>query len=174
MEKDHLEKFIHDHREDFDVDRPSFKVWADIERSLDKDQKKQSFKKYWFLGIAASIALVLGLGLGILVYPQWHEYQSMQSISANTELQAMEQYYAREVSMRFEELSGDRSLEDINPELKMIDANIEQLKEDLIDAPRSSREEILTAIITSYMAKVDLLEKAIEIKETIKNYDTEI
>ena len=171
-QKDRLEKFVSNHREAFDDERPSFKVWADIEKQL--KQKDKTKKGLWFWSIAASMLLLVGMFLGILVYPKIYEYQQLQALNQSEEFDGMSGYFDGEIEALFVQLKGDVQSEGLKAELNVIDQQIQKLKVDLIHAPKNSKEIIFQAIIESYETKVKLLETAIERKKEIKELNNGI
>ncbi|MCB0664449.1 MAG: hypothetical protein KDC80_01445 [Saprospiraceae bacterium] len=170
--KDRLEKFVLENREAFDDERPSFKVWADIEKELHRSSRKK--RDIWRWSLAASILLVVGMLLGMLVYPKIYEYQQLQALNASEEFNGMAGYFNTEIETLLVELKGDQQTTAIRTELDEIDQQIQKLKIDLIHAPKNSREIIFQAIIESYETKVSLLETAINRKKEIKNINNEI
>lgn len=171
--KDRLEQFIVDHREAFDDERPSFKVWADIEKQL-KKQNKPTARQWWIWSVAASFLLIAGMAAGILIYPKFYEYQQLQVLNQSEEFNGTEKYFEREVDALFVQLKGDEQALGLEEELKKIDGQIDKLKVELIRAPKNSREILLQAIIESFETKVNLLETAINRKKEVKNLKNEI
>ena len=171
--KDRLEKFIVEHRDAFDDERPSLKVWADIERQL-KKQSKMSDSRLWIWSVAASILLILGMFLGMLAYPKLYEYQQLQVFNQSEDFNGMEGYFNDEVEALFMQLKGDAQAKSIEDELSKIDNQIERLKIELIHSPKKSKEILFQAIIESFEAKVNLLETAIKRKKEVKNLNNGI
>lgn len=157
--KDNLEKFIEDHRALFDDERPSLKVWATIEKQIRPERRS---RRIWRWSVAASVLLIVGMGLGFVVTQKLASYQAMQAFSQSEEYQGVHQYFETEVKALAVQLHGDPSLAEIQPELEKIDKQIEELKKDLIRVPTKSKEIIFNAIIASYESKVELLMTAIE------------
>lgn len=170
--KDKLEKFVLEHREAFDDDRPSFKVWADIEKQL--KNKKTRNRNIWIWSIAASFLLITGIALGIMVYPRIYEYQQLHALSQSEEFNGMQTYFDGEIKALFTQLKDDEQATSLHEALNEVDRQINRLKIDLIHAPRKSKEIILQAIIESYEAKVSLLETAVIRKKEVKKIDNEI
>jgi len=171
-QKDRLEKFVLNHREAFNDERPSFKVWADIEKQLKRKDKRK--KGLWFWSIAASMLLLVGMFLGILVYPKIYEYQQLQALDHSEEFDGMAGYFDGEIEALFVQLKGDDQSQILKDELNTIDRQIQNLKVDLIHAPKNSKEIIFQAIIESYEAKVNLLETAIDRKKEVKELNNNV
>jgi hypothetical protein len=171
-EKDKLEKFILQNREEFDQERPSFKVWADIERRLQEKKKGRSVR--WLWSVAAGVLLLVGMGIGLMVYPKIYEYQELQAYSQAKDLQGVEHYFDHEVDALLVELSGDPQVINLTLELQLIDKQIVTLKDDLAQAPKKSKEKIYEAIIASFEAKIELLQTAVNREKGIKITQDEV
>ncbi len=162
-ESKRLEEFIERHRADFDSERPSLKVWAEIERKLSAQPNHHLSRKLrWRISAAAIIILLIGIGLGIFIYPQIQQKWALQAINDSTELNEMEYFFAREVETKLTALTAASIKNEVMESLNEIDREIQKLKLDLIYAPKSSREEIMTAIIASYETKIHILQTALE------------
>lgn len=171
-EKDRLEEFVLKHRQEFDDERPSFKVWADIEKQL--KHKKTRKNGFWFWSAAASVLIVVGMLLGMLVYPKIYEYRQLQALNQSEEFDGMAGYFNGEIDALFVQLKDDDQASALKAELDAIDQQIQKLKVDLVHAPKNSKEIIFQAIIESYETKVNLLETAINRKKEIKKIKDEI
>ena len=157
-----LESFIKENRPKFDSERPSLKVWANIERGLIRDRRKLRSRKFVWRSVAASLLLLIGVGLGLMIYPRILERQALQAIHESTELNEMEIFFGQEVNVRLAALSTETMDEEIMTSLRETDREIKKLKLDIIYAPKSSREEILAAIIAAYETKIYILQTALE------------
>jgi hypothetical protein len=171
-EKDKLEKFILQNRDDFDQERPSFKVWADIEGSLQKNRNVRPLR--WLWSTAAAVLLLLGMGIGLMVYPKIYEYQELQAYNQSKDLEGVEHYFNGEVDALLVELSGDPQVNNLTLELRRIDTQIATLKEDLAQAPKKSKEKIYEAIIATFEAKIELLQTAVSREKEIKIIKDEV
>ncbi len=167
-EKDNLEEFISTHRSDFDHERPSLRVWTAIERQFADEYKKPS--RTWMKMVAAAALILVGVAVGVLAYPRIEAYMPYQSFAQQEELQHIETYFAQEVSTRYSQLTGSYGLTEQKQDLDQIDQMIASLKADLKYAPRSSRDQIIKAIITSYEAKIALLEKMLFEKNKLNHH----
>ena len=161
-EEPRLEAFIKKYREEFDDDRPSLKAWTNIERALDRRQKKSAQRKFLWLGMVASLLLLVGMTLGILLYPKLQEQYALQEIEETTELNEMEAFFHGEVQAHLAALKHTSLDSEISQSLSDIDEEINRLKLDLIYAPKSGHEQVLAAIIAAYESKIYILETALE------------
>ncbi len=165
MSEEQLEDFIRSHREDFDNDRPSLKVWANIEKALPSPEKKRH-RLRWLRSIAATVLLLVGVGLGLVLNPILEERKALQAFNKSQDYSEMKAYFDQEISTRFASLSSSVRA-DLATELTQIDQNIEDLKQELIRAPRSTREILMEAIIASYESKIEILERALNLDQPI-------
>ncbi len=163
--EDSLERFIGDHRGRFDDERPSLKVWADIDRALSRKEKGRF--NLWRWSVAASVLLLIGIALGVILAPRFHQYQSLMALEQSEEFNGMQKYYNGEVEALFIRLGGDQQVDEVKVELSNIDQQINDLKVELSTAPKKSRELVMEAIISLYEAKVELLEKALDRKKEL-------
>ena len=167
-----LEKFVLEHRDAFDDERPSFKVWADIEKQIKR--KKTKNREIWIWSVAASFLLIIGIALGIMVYPRIYEHQQLHALSQSEEFIGMHAYFDGEIKTLFAQLQDDQQAKNLHDALNEVDQQINRLKIDLIHAPKKSKQIILQAIIESYEAKVSLLETAVIRKKEVKKINNEI
>ncbi len=158
---DQLEIFIETNREAFDSERPSLKVWSQIAKGLDQNRNRTRFQILW-LSAAAIGLLLIGAAAGALIYPKIQQNQALQALNESLNLDEIETFYRMEVSHKLAALNPSTSNE-ISQSLQEIDAEINRLKLELIYAPKSSREELLQAIIASYESKIHILQSALEI-----------
>ena len=130
--KNRLEKFVQDHREEFDVFEPRTELWQQICQDLpqqtpEKEAKVIKFSfgdrasfsaDYFFMRVAAAIVLLLGCGLTIFLMKQQtpesaYTLASTESITTASlevgaiapELPEIEAYYVSQIEEKKSELS---------------------------------------------------------------------
>ena len=77
MKEDKLKKFIQDHREEFETERPSSQVWTQIENQLNLQSAEKPKAKtiiFKMMKIAAGVCLLLLAGAGGGIYMQHMKY----------------------------------------------------------------------------------------------------
>ena len=161
-----LEQFIRQNRDDFDSDRPSLEVWSGISQQLGKKASQKRIP--WFRYIAASALILVGVALGLLLYPSIQARVQYQALSEQQNLEDIEFYFAHQVAEQTKQLSGYVQANEDRRDLVLIDQTIKNLKEELKDAPKSARDRLIQAIIITYEAKVELLEAKIYEKNKIE------
>ena len=162
MKNDNLERFIRDHREEFDDAIPSLSVWAGIDRSLDRKQGLRY--RLHLLKVAASVTLLLVAGAMIGSYLT--AWQAGLSASAKIEDIApefveMERYYQQQISEKVQTLAAYSEEPSVMRDLDQVDLVVEELKSELKNAPEGSEEQIIANLILSYQAKLEILERVL-------------
>ena len=166
--KDQFEKYINEHREEFDDLRAGEHLWEGIESSLEDDQKKTNWPT--ILWRAAAVALIFTVSF--FTNEAWHQYRNADQTSAEQnqriqeieipELLEAEAYYTSKFEERMEEMQTySTQYPEIEKELKVemaeLDKAFEELKTDLKDD--IDNDEIVEAMIQNYRIKVRMLEE---------------
>lgn len=165
---DKLEKFILDNREAFDSETPDLNVWAAIDARLNQAQKPQAkviALNQWLpkLRIAASVALLLTIGIGIGFYLKSNAAPpSLADVSP--EHAELERFYQKEINKKEQMLVqvAQTTAPEVKQDLQQIDQIMLELRAELMNAPKGSREQIIRNMIESYKMKVEILERVIE------------
>lgn len=173
-----LEKFILDHREAFDSEVPDLKVWAKIEHNLPKEtlpklsvetNQKAKVVALWdylpSLRVAASVAMILAVGVAIGFYMKSNiTPPSLADVSP--EYGEMENYYQREIAKKEKKLMQvSQKAPQVQQDLAAIDQVMMELRQELYNAPKGSREQIIRTMIESYKNKTDILERVLKESE---------
>ncbi len=171
MKKDKLEQFITTNRKSFDQSMPDPAIWAKIEQQLPQQEAK-IFPIRRFLSIAASVCLLIGMGIAIglhLATP--NPVNSLADISQ--EYGQVEAYYANKVNYKIAELA--KLNKNTNPllqkDLKELDQWLQHLHQELSEVPKSNRENVINAIIKNYKTKLQVLETVLD---SVKEQASEI
>ncbi len=165
MHEDRLESFIKTHRQEFDHFDPSVEIWNKVELSLEVSPiRKLSFRKV--LAIAAAVTVLLSTGFLIGNYtagPGSHQSVAVeQLIEIAPELPKLEKYYDQEFQKKYQQLVSYDYEPEIHDDLDEVDKAMEELKLELIDAPKGLEKEILDNLIESYKMKIKILERVLE------------
>ena len=168
MKTDKLEKFILDNRESFDEHEPSPELWDKIQKP---DSKTRIININWKT-YASRAAAVVVIFISSYYFHEYRSQRSSNSIAESTEsvieknplykeLVEAEFYYTAQINDRKNELfmlAGDTQglQKDINAELEDLDANYQELKEDLKD--NAYNQEVVEAMIQNFMLKLEILE----------------
>lgn len=174
MNEENLENIFKELKGRFDTEEPSSghklrfieKLNRDV-KVVDLNRKKTSWWKP--LSIAASIAVLLTIGIGFFNNSQTIEEQ-VAEISpevANTQF-----YFASLIEEQVKELEGastpetQQIISDTMSQLKKLEGNYKKLENDLLNGGNSKL--ILSAMITNFQTRIDLLEEVMNKIESIK------
>ena len=173
MYKNNLENFINDNREAFDSGVPSLKVWAEIDKHLEEGKAKR-FTIWRATRVAAAVIVLMVSGGLISNYLNISQQDSaISSIEAmNPEYAETVQYYTDQFNTKYQTLVSLNAEENVLADLEQVDEVMEELKAELIDAPKGSEEQIIASLIISYQTKVEILERVLERIQTTTNRKT--
>lgn len=182
MEKDNIEKFITQNREAFDSEEPDMKVWAAIQKGMKQGKSVRMVPMYRLWQVAASIILLLGTGIGWLIYENKQlQKNAALPLSANAaltvtldqiapELAEAEDFYTRQIQLKSTELSRYdlKKLglaKDYETELKKLNEAYDELKNDFY---KTGSERVVEAMIQNLQYRMELLNKQLEILEKVQ------
>ncbi len=131
-------------------------------------------KKSWWrpLSIAASIAVLCTMGIGLYNTPDIDQ----QVAKILPEASKIELYFSGLIEEQVKQLENEdkpetkRIIEDTMIQLKKLETNYIQLEQDLLNGGNSKL--ILSAMITNFQTRIDLLKDVLDQVETIKNLKT--
>jgi len=164
MKIDKLESFILREREHFDKGVPNPNVWDAIEQKLDaQDSPPRRIQIWSFVRVAAAVLALLVAGgvIGSYITQVRAADPSLALQEIAPELSELEEYYNQEVSQRMQQLASYDEDQAVVNDLKELDAIMNELKQDLLHAPKGSEEQIIGAIIKSYQTKIAILERVL-------------
>lgn len=169
---DRLEKFVKQHREQFDLREPDPSIWLKINTGSQSGSKavaKERRPLRW-LRIAAAVAMIFaGSTAGIYFLTGNSADADRYSNDLYLEIMETEHYYNQLVSDRYVELqpllaSNPAAREMLSTDMEELDEVYSELKEDLKD--NASNPEVIEAMILNYRVKLEILEELlIQLKE---------
>ncbi|MFK7932430.1 MAG: hypothetical protein AB8G22_02915 [Saprospiraceae bacterium] len=167
---DNLEQFIRSEREQFDRAIPDLQVWANIDAELNQQQEQKQQKRgkrilMWrAMRVAAAVLFLLVSGGVIGSYITQQNQQDPLAVlnEIAPEYMEMERYFQKEVSQKMKRLASYEKQEVVQPDLAQLDNVMEELKQELVNAPKGSEEQILNNLINSYQTKIAILERVLE------------
>ncbi|AEM71442.1 hypothetical protein Murru_2404 [Allomuricauda ruestringensis DSM 13258] len=174
MNKDNLDRLFEKLHGEFDVAEPQSGHQERFLEKLNKDQGTIALneKTSWWkpLSIAASIALVALLGYQAFG-PQPSIKQQVTKIAP--EVSQTEFYFANLIEEQVEELKEVKTpetaqlVDDTLAQLEKLDKDYETLEQDLVNGGDS--KIILSAMITNFQTRINLLKEVLSQIENIKN-----
>ena len=172
---DRLEKFVKQHREQFDLHEPDPSIWLKI-NPANKPVAEERRPMRW-LRIAAAVAMVFaGSTAGIYFLTGEKADSDLYSSELYMEIIETEQYYSQMVSDRYDELkpflaSDPAAKEMLTTDMDELDEVCNELKEDLKD--NASNPEVIEAMILNYRVKLEILEDLLYQLKEKENQDDE-
>ena len=171
MEK--LEKYIVDNREAFDCAVPSLKVWAAIDKSLEKKSgRRVRMWKTLRVAAAAAILVVSGLAGGAYLNGNFNQQQGAIAQLA-PEHADLEKFYTEQVEQKTKQLVSLQidGFATIQADLKKLDDTFAELMQEYKKLPPGSGDMVIQAMLENYQAKVDILERVLE---KVRDYNPEV
>ncbi len=169
-----LEDFILENRAEFDNETPDLRVWAKLNERLSENVSSATINTrpqarivqmpstLWSnkLRIAASVAglLLMGIGIGFHLKSSTNE-TSLATVSA--EYGEMERFYQQQIEKKTRQLASVKNSEDVQEDLNEIDVVMSELRQELTNAPKGSREQIIRNMVASYKNKMYILERVL-------------
>jgi hypothetical protein len=182
MKKDKIEKFIAQNREAFDSEEPDAKIWASIQQRLERRKSMHMMPMYRVWQVAATIVLLLGTGIGWLLYEnrQLPNKAAASVASADTftvtleqiapELAEAEEFYNYQIQLKSSELNRYDLKKfgigkDCETELKKLNQVYDELKSDFY---QTGSQRVIEAMIQNLQYQMELLNKQLEILQKIQ------
>ncbi len=158
---DQLEKFIHENRPAFDAEVPNLRVWANIDRQLDRRvQPKVVWMRRLRAVAAVAIITVTACVIGFKMGSASAEARSLADISPDHA--EMERYFNEEIQQKMKQLVSYRQDGFVRADFQELDAIYEELKQELEKAPVGNESQVVQAMINNYQTKIDILEQVLE------------
>lgn len=176
MDKDNLHTLFDNLQNDFDIEVPES---GHQQRFLDKlnNQNKavvilQPKRNIWkpFIGIAASIALLVSVFIG---YQSNNESRDLASVSS--EMATTQDFFTSAINDELEKLNNETSPEyqelkvDALFQLEILQQNYLQLRDDLNESGDDKR--VIHAMISNFQSRIDLLQNVLEQIDELKQLD---
>jgi hypothetical protein len=160
-----LDEFIDNNRDAFDTEVPDLRVWAGVEARLQQEKPKAKvIDLRQYLRIAAGIALILSVGVGLGIYfTKVDDIKASAAINAVApEFQEAERYYTKKINEKTAVLTNLKDVDaNISQDLQQVDQVMAELRSALVNAPKGSQEMIVARMISAYKTKIDILERVL-------------
>ena len=164
--QDNLEKFVDENKEEFDSLTPKDSLWKGVHKKL--DASRHSAAKVIFWRAAAIILFVFSIGLTFYVNKESIVLKN-QSVTYSDDFLTTEKYYTSVIQER-EQLI--KMVANTYPEIKndfegdwiKLDESYSILK---VEYEKNQSKEVLNALVQNLRSRVDLLNRQIEVLESI-------
>ncbi len=163
-----LEKYIKDHKDDFDSDVPDLKVWAEIDKNLPQKKKPKTVSFFRYRNIAAACLLLLTGGIaGFLFSGNSISNKSPIATQIDPEFREAENFYRDQYNERVAQLASYTLEDEFSDDLRQFEEIMGDLKIELSNVPKGNRARLITTIISNYQNKIEILERVLERLESI-------
>lgn len=162
MEK--LEKYIIENRADFDQAVPSLKVWAEIDKTLEKRNGRRVF--LWkCIRVAAAVAVLVVSGVvGGAFFTGQFDNQHGAVAQLAPEHAELEQYYTHELAQKTKQLVSLQhdGINKVQEDLARLDETFLELMQEYKKLPPGSGAPLIQAMLENYQTKLDILERVLD------------
>lgn len=161
--KDQLEKFILENRDLFDDPVPHDELWGRISPQLPRKRKPRVFTLNTTGAIAAGVLFLLTGALAgrILTTKSLSRQLAILEKTAPDFVEA-ERYYQGQIRQKTAQLASLPAGNPVLYDLKQLDKAIEDLKKEILTAPKSKDEDIIAKLIQAYQIKIEILELVLQ------------
>ncbi len=164
---DQLEKFIRENRTAFDTEVPSLRVWANINKQIDKRPQPKIIWMRRLRSIAAiAILAVTACVIGFKMGTASAEARSLADISP--EHAEMERFFNKQIEEKMVKLASYEQDGFVKADFQELDVIYEELQQELekIPAGTINEDRVIQAMISNYQTKIDILEQVLEKVQT--------
>lgn len=168
QEKNKLEQFIEDNKNNFDSEFISTDSWKKIESEISKPKRNR--QPIWM--VAASIILLLSVGW--LAYDRAQlttKINELENLSINnrpySEIENFYQQSINEKTMLVNQISRNRNI-DINSDLKTLNKKYEGLK--VKAKEHGAPPQLVNAMIQNLQTQINILEQQLNILQDLQEY----
>lgn len=164
--QDSLQNFVKGHKEEFDTLTPNDKIWESIHKELEQSNRANSKIIFW--RVAAIILFVCSVGL-IFYANKELIWETSPSIAYDSEFVDTEKYYRSVINERQQLItlvaeSHPEIESDFEADWEILDQSYLKLKEEY---SKSQSKEVRNALVQNLRSRVNLLNRQIEILESI-------
>jgi len=168
-----LDEFIKENKKEFDTDSPSRDLWSKIELELDKKKKKDPIKLRWWLNIAASVVILLGVGFFTLM-PGKDDRMSVADVNpgyAKKEVRFCSLIEQKRDSLQTFAVSNPELYQQFDADLQKLNKTYEGLRKDLATSP--NQQLVVKAIIKNLEIQLQLVSQQLSIISEVSQYKKE-
>jgi hypothetical protein len=175
--KDKLEKFVKEHRDEFDTFEPRPDLWQDISKELPQKKTPRvislSYVQLW--RYAAAVALLIAVGFVMLQYNAAKPSQKVAQIytfeKIAPQMVEVESYYTSLINEKKAQM-GNYDLkalgieDNLGQDVAVLDSSYTRLKRELLTTP--NKEKIIDAMIQNLQLRMGILNEQLKTLENIK------
>ena len=167
MKNDSIENLFETYKNQLDTEAPSLDHQTRFIDKLNKNKTRKNFSIWKFSAIAASLLLVVSLGLFMTIPKTQTELADV-----SPEMKKTQTFFNNIIQKELSEISKKNSpvnkkiISDVNIQLKVLEKNYKQLEYDLLKSNNDKR--VIAAMITNFQKRVTLLKKTLKKIESVE------
>jgi hypothetical protein len=166
-----LEKYIKEHKTEFDDHTPDRSIWLSIESEMSRSEKHKIITiKPWMAAAVAVFVMCCGVLIGLNIKKS-HTQLDYARNSDFQQLKDTETYYQTQVNLKLNEIKDPESKTNVVNDLKQLDEIYAQLKAEIIRSGYANSDIIIQAMIKNQKTKTEILENILNKQNQIKNED---
>jgi len=168
-----IEDFIKANKKDFDTDRPKADMWAKIEEVLDKEDKKKKVNLLMWIGIAASVIVLMSITL-LYISPLKKERVNLADVNpayAKKQLRFASLIEEKRDSLEVFAASDPELYKKFNGDLSQLNRAYEDLKKTLPSSP--NQQLVVKAMVKNLEIQLQLLNQQLSIISEVSAYKKE-
>lgn len=168
-----IEEYIREHRKAFDAESPSDQLWSKIENELNKEKIKKPFRVPLWLGIAASLIVVMTI---TFIYTYRSHTTDMEIADINPGFAKREMKFASLIAERKDSLevyAKDNPVlyRQFSSDLGQLEADYVKLKEELRKSP--DPRLIAGAMVKNLRLQLQVIDQQLSILTEVNQYKKE-
>lgn len=174
MSKRGLEEYIREHRKEFDLNSPSDQLWGRISTALDGDTVKKRSRVPFWLGIAASLIVVLSV---IFTYTYRNREQGELEIAdinpvyAKKEMKFASLIEEKKDSLQVFAKKNPKLYAEFSADLLKLGSNYEVLKKELQNSP--NQKVVVRAMVKNLELQLQVINQQLMIMTEVDEYKKE-
>lgn len=171
--KDNLENIFKNLENQFDIEEPSIGHFNRFEAKLNKTSApKKSFKLFSYVAVAASIVLLLGVGLGTSF-----SNSGMELATISPEMEETQSYFVSIIKNELTTIENERNndteqlINDAFLQINKLENQYQKLTLELKESTEDKR--IIYAMILNFQQRIDILKNLLIQIENVKQLKTQ-
>lgn len=173
MKNKSLEEYIKAHKKDFDVNGPSDQLWGRIDTALNKEKIKKPFRMQLWLGIAASLVVIMTL---IFISISHNSNKQLEIADINPGYAKKELRFASLIEEKRDSLDVYATKNPVlyarfTSDLNKLGQDYERLKKELQCSP--NQKLVVKAMVKNLELQLQVISQQLSIINEVDQYKTE-
>lgn len=171
--QDKFEKYVEEHRPEFDRFEPPLRSWQVVQSGL---QKRRKFEPRRYVAVAAAVLFILSAFIWFVQWPAQPKPVAQQGTGtqARPEIRAAEAYYTTLVEASRTQIDKYRQqypdlCKDFEKEIDTLSSMYGNLKTEYTNS--AGNEAVLQAMIENLQIQVDILKRQLQVLSAIKQQE---